>query len=79
MTGICGGMMSENSNPKDTSGGKRARNSLHSWVDLASVLLSSKLTRQFSKIVNRDPVLEYVEMVRMTTESRNGVKIALFA
>ncbi|PQE21540.1 Cytochrome P450 protein [Rutstroemia sp. NJR-2017a WRK4] len=43
-----------------------------------AVYLLVRLTRKFSKIENRDPVLEYVEMVRMTTESRNGVKIALF-
>ncbi|PQE09431.1 Cytochrome P450 family protein [Rutstroemia sp. NJR-2017a BVV2] len=44
-----------------------------------AVYLRVRLARKFSKIENRDPVLEYVEMVRMTTESRNGVKIGLFA
>jgi cytochrome P450 monooxygenase len=44
-----------------------------------SVYLLVRLTRAFARIENRDSSLEYVEMVRMTTESRNGVKIALFA
>ncbi|KAF7883261.1 uncharacterized protein EAF02_005181 [Botrytis sinoallii] len=43
-----------------------------------SVYLLVRMTRRFARIENRDTVLEYVEMVRMTTESRNGVKVALF-
>lgn len=43
-----------------------------------AVYLLVRMTRKFVRIENRDPVLEYVEMVRMTTESRNGVKVALF-
>lgn len=35
-----------------------------------------RLTRQFRHIENRDPVHEYVELTKMTTQSRNGVKIA---
>jgi hypothetical protein len=35
-----------------------------------------RLTQEFQAIENRDPVLEYVELVKMTTESRNGVKVA---
>ena len=36
-----------------------------------------RLTRHFTHIVNRDPVVDYVELTKMTTQSRNGVKIAL--
>lgn len=36
-----------------------------------------RLTREFVSIENRDPVLEYVELTKMTTQSRNGIKIAL--
>ncbi|TGO20136.1 hypothetical protein BTUL_0001g01470 [Botrytis tulipae] len=43
-----------------------------------SLYLLVRMTRRFARIENRDTVLEYVEMVRMTTESRNGVKVALF-
>lgn len=43
-----------------------------------SVYLLVRMTRRFARIENRDTALEYVEMVRMTTESRNGVKVALF-
>ena len=35
-----------------------------------------RLTRQFPSIENRDPVLEYVELRKMTAQSKNGVKIA---
>ncbi|PNP47752.1 hypothetical protein THARTR1_10437 [Trichoderma harzianum] len=37
-----------------------------------------RLTREFSRIENRDPVMEYVEMWRLLPESRNGIKVALF-
>ena len=37
-----------------------------------------RLVQKFERIENRDPVDEYVELTKMTTESRNGVKIALF-
>ncbi|KAM0126263.1 hypothetical protein ACHAP3_009340 [Botrytis cinerea] len=44
-----------------------------------SVYLLVRMTRSFASIENRDTILEYVEMVRMATESRNGVKVALFS
>ena len=37
-----------------------------------------RLVKAFSGIENRDPSREYVELTKMATESRNGVKIALF-
>lgn len=37
-----------------------------------------RMTREFVRIENRDPVKEYVELVKMTTESRHGVRVALF-
>jgi cytochrome P450 len=36
-----------------------------------------RLTRDFSKIENRDPVLQYVETAKMLTESRQGIRVAL--
>ncbi|KAL9107959.1 MAG: hypothetical protein Q9227_007174 [Pyrenula ochraceoflavens] len=36
-----------------------------------------RFAEEFEGLENRDPVLEYVEKVRMTVESRNGVKIAV--
>ena len=36
-----------------------------------------RLTREYAAIENRDPVLQYVELTKMTTRSRNGVKISL--
>jgi cytochrome P450 len=36
-----------------------------------------RLTREFASIENRDPVLQYVELTKMATRSRNGVKISL--
>ena len=36
-----------------------------------------RLAKEFARIENRDPVTEYVDLVMMTTESRNGVKTAL--
>ena len=42
-----------------------------------SLYLLVRMTREFERIENRDPVLEYVEVVRMLTESRNGVKVGL--
>ncbi|KAI4212402.1 MAG: hypothetical protein LQ351_004834 [Letrouitia transgressa] len=36
-----------------------------------------RLVKEYSSIENRDEVREYVELTKMTTESRNGVKIAL--
>ena len=44
-----------------------------------AVYVLVRLVREFARIENRDPVAEYVEFTKMTTESRNGVKIALFA
>ena len=37
-----------------------------------------RLVLEFERIENRDPVNEYVELMRMLTESRNGVQVALF-
>ncbi|KAL6691277.1 cytochrome P450 [Trichoderma pleuroticola] len=37
-----------------------------------------RLTREFSRIENQDPVMESVEMWRLLPESRNGIKVALF-
>lgn len=45
-------------------------------IQAAYVLV--RLVQDFERIENRDPVHEYVEATRVTTESRNGVKIALF-
>ena len=42
-----------------------------------AVYVLVRLVREFSSIENRDTVLEYVELTKMTVESRNGVKIAL--
>jgi cytochrome P450 len=44
-----------------------------------SVYLLVRLTREFVKIENRDEVWEYVESSKGVTESRNGVKVALFS
>ena len=38
-----------------------------------------RFAQEFQTLENRDPVLEYVEKVTMTIESKNGVKIALRA
>ncbi|MCJ1401880.1 hypothetical protein MMC11_005097 [Xylographa trunciseda] len=35
-----------------------------------------RLAREFAALENRDPVWEYVEVTRLVTESRNGVKVA---
>ncbi|PQE28624.1 Cytochrome P450 family protein [Rutstroemia sp. NJR-2017a BBW] len=43
-----------------------------------ALYLLVRMAREFVRIENRDPVEEYVEMVRMSTQSRNGVKVALF-
>ena len=43
-----------------------------------AVYVLVRLVREFSSIENRDPTEEYIELTKMTTESRNGVKIALF-
>ncbi len=42
-----------------------------------AVYVLVRLVREFSSIENRDPVMEYVEYMKMATQSRNGVKIAL--
>ncbi|TGO26885.1 hypothetical protein BPAE_0051g00200 [Botrytis paeoniae] len=41
-----------------------------------SIYLLVKLTREFIMIENRDPVEEYVGIVKALTESKNGVKVA---
>ena len=43
-----------------------------------AVYVLVRLVREFSSIENRAPMQEYVELTKMTTESQNGVKIALF-
>lgn len=42
------------------------------------VYLLVRLVKAYSGIENRDPSRDYVELTKMATESRNGVKIALF-
>ncbi|KAI9642719.1 hypothetical protein NHQ30_008450 [Ciborinia camelliae] len=41
-----------------------------------SIYLLVRLTREFTMIENRDPVKEYVGLVKALTESKNGVKVA---
>ena len=36
-----------------------------------------RMAQEYQSIENRDPVLEYVEEIKMTVESRNGVQIGL--
>ncbi len=43
-----------------------------------AVYVLVRLVKEFSGIENRDATQEYVELTKMTVESRNGVKIALF-
>ena len=38
-----------------------------------------RIVREFSSLENRDPVLEFVEQYRITTDSKNGCKVALTA
>ncbi len=48
-------------------------------VRTQAVYLLVRLTREFSKLENRDPVEEYVERFKMTVfESANGVKVAFY-
>ena len=42
------------------------------------VYLLVRLVREFARMENRDPSREYVELTKMATESRNGVKVAFF-
>jgi len=44
-----------------------------------SIYVLLRLTREFKRIENRDPIMEYVGVDRNLTDSRNGVKIGLFA
>lgn len=46
-------------------------------VQAAYVLV--RLVQEFKTLENRDPVLEYVEVTRLVTESRNGLKVALIS
>jgi cytochrome P450 monooxygenase len=46
-------------------------------IENAYVLV--RLMREFEKLENRDPVQEFVERTRLTTESRNGVKVGLIS
>lgn len=43
-----------------------------------AVYLLVRLVREFETIENRDECIEYVEMIKMLCESRNGVKVALY-
>lgn len=36
-----------------------------------------RLMREFERLENRDPVKEFIEQTRLTTESRNGVLVGL--
>ena len=44
-------------------------------VMIQTTYLLVRLAKEFERIENRDRVLEYVELTKMTTESRNGVKV----
>lgn len=37
-----------------------------------------KLVQTFKTIENRDPVMEFIEVYKITTDSKNGAKVALF-
>ncbi|CAD6593970.1 MAG: hypothetical protein ASARMPREDX12_007883 [Alectoria sarmentosa] len=43
-----------------------------------AVYLLVRMVTTFEKIENRDPSVEYVELTKMLTESRNGAKVALY-
>jgi cytochrome P450 len=43
-----------------------------------AVYLLVRMVTAFERIENRDPEVEYVELTKMLTESRNGVKVTLF-
>ena len=43
-----------------------------------AVYLLVRMVMTFEKIENRDASVEYVELTKMLTESRNGVKVALY-
>ena len=43
-----------------------------------AVYLLVRMVLAYERIENRDSSLEYVELTKMLTESRNGVKVALF-
>lgn len=58
-------------------GGGRRMCPAYYQVYLQSMYILIRLTKEFEAIENRDPVLEYVELDRNLTESRNGVKIGL--
>lgn len=55
-------------------GGPRICPAMHQ-VLTQSIYLLVRLTREFSIIENRDPVLEYRGLVKALTESINGVKV----
>ncbi|CEJ94122.1 hypothetical protein VHEMI09673 [[Torrubiella] hemipterigena] len=59
-------------------GGRRICPAYHQ-VYLQSAYVIIRLAQEFRHIENRDPVLEYVELDRNLTESRNGALVALFA
>ena len=44
-----------------------------------AVYVLVRLVTVFARIENRDPMQEYIELTKMTVESRNGVRIALFS
>lgn len=43
-----------------------------------AVYLLVRMVTTFEKIENRDPCIEYMELTKMLTESRNGAKVALY-
>ena len=57
------------------AGGPRICPARQQVITQASYLLV-RMTMECVRIENRDPVLEYFERVRMTTQSGNGVQVA---
>lgn len=58
-------------------GGPRVRPAQLQVVTQAVYVLV-RLVREFSRIENRNLTQEHVELAKMTVESRNWIKIALF-
>jgi hypothetical protein len=44
-----------------------------------AIYLLVRMSREFLRIENRDPVIEYVERYRVVTKSVNGVRVALIS
>jgi cytochrome P450 monooxygenase len=58
-------------------GGPRVCPAQQQVLTQASYLLV-RMVREFERIDNRDQCIDYVELTKMTTESRNGIKVAFF-